>query len=157
MKKIVLPVLFALFFICAANAQDSTALSKGVLNALQSGNIEDLKKLVAPPDVYKAVYAEAKTLTDEQIKEKTSGSEKLKSDFESLLTKAKEKKIDLTQLQYDSLHTENPWGSDEAPWAMNIYMSIKNKPVVVALSALRYNGNWYFMEFLTTTNVFKEF
>lgn len=156
MKKLFL-TLVSLFILTVTNAQDSTALSKGVLHALQSGNIEELKKLVASPEVYKAVYAEAKTLTDEQIKEKTSGSEKLKSDFESLLGKAKEKKIDLKQLHYDSLHTENPWGSDEAPWAMSIYMSINNKPIELAISALRYNGSWYFMEFLTTTNVFKEF
>ncbi|KAB2916528.1 MAG: hypothetical protein F9K23_07955 [Bacteroidetes bacterium] len=156
MKKLFLTVV-SLFILAAANAQDSTALSKGIMQALQSGDIEDLKKLVASPEVYKALYAEAKTLTDEQIKEKTSGNEKLKSDFESLLGKAKEKKIDLKQLHYDSLHTENPWGSDEAPWAMSIYMSINNKTVELAVSALRYNGNWYFMEFLTTTNVFKEF
>jgi hypothetical protein len=155
MKKLFLTFL-SLFFVYAANAQDSTVLCKGVLQALKSGNIEALKKLVAPPEVYKAVYAEAKTFTDEQIKEKTSGSEKLKSDFESILTAAKQKKVDLKQLQYDSLEAENPWESYEGPWGISFYASIGEKTAHITISAFRHNNNWYFMEFLISAP-FKEF
>ncbi len=155
MKKLFLTAV-SLFSLIAANAQDSAALSKGVLQALQSGNIEDLKKLVASPEVYRAVYPEAKTFTDEQILEKTSGSLKLKNDFEEILLTAKEKKVDLKQLHYDSLEAENPWESYEGPWGITFYTSTGSKTAAITIAALRHNGRWYFMEFLIS-GLFKEF
>lgn len=155
MKKLFLTTVL-LFVLLGAGAQDSTALCNGVLSALQSGNIEELKKLVAPPDVYKDVYPEAKTLTDEQILEKTSGSMKLKEDYEKILLTAKEKKVDLKKLQYDSLEAENPWESYEGPWGITFYTSTGSKTAPITIAALRHNGRWYFMEFLIS-GLFKEF
>jgi hypothetical protein len=157
MKKLILFALLAIIGI-AANAQlDSARLAANVVEALKSGKVDELKKLVAPPDVYRDLYAETKGLTDEQIKEKTIESEKLKGDFENLMKIAKEKKIDLKKLQYDSLNAENPWGSDELPWSVTIHFSLNGKSSLLAISAFRHKGNWYFMEFLITTNAFKEF
>lgn len=155
MKKLFLTAV-SLFSLIAANAQDSAALSKGVLQALQSGNIEDLKKLFATPDVYRAVYPEAKTFTDEQIIKQTVDSEKLKIDFEDVLSTAKKKKVDLKQLHYDSLEVENPWETYEGPWGITFYTSTGSKTAAITIAALRHNGRWYFMEFLIS-GLFKEF
>lgn len=152
--------LFTLF-ICismawAAHAQnDSTQLAAKTLDALKSGKLADIQNLIAPVSVYREMYPEAKDLTDEQLKQKTSGNEKLKADFDALLKKISDKKLNLEKLQYDSLDAENPWGKDIGPWAITVYYSLNGKKSSLSIAALRHKGQWYFMEFLITTKAFE--
>lgn len=155
MKKVLLLTL-AFVAISTAKAQtDSIQLGKNVLEAIKSGKIENLKKLVAPPSVFREIYAETKELTDEQIIEKTSESDKLKTDFDNLMAEAKTSKVDLNKLEYEKITVENPWGGDESPRAINIFFTYNGKKGDLALSAFRHKDNWYFMKILMSTNVFE--
>lgn len=158
MKKagfIFILILFAQM--AMAQSSDSAELAQNVVNAIKSGKIEEVKKLIAPPSVYREMYAETKQMSNEEIKQKTSESEKLSGDFDNLLQRAKTKKVKLAALQYDSLTAENAWNNYLGPWALVVYFSVDGKQTKLAVSALRHKGQWYFMEFLMTTNAFKEF
>lgn len=159
MKKF-LPGLLLLLSVNYMQAQglDSIQLAKGFIESLKRGNADSLKKLVAPPEVYRKIYPkETEQMSDADLIAQTAGNPKLKADYDSLLAKAKSRKVDLKNLQYDSLRAENVWGTDNAPWAMTVYYTYKGKSDSFAISVIRFEGSWYFMEILVTSDAFKEF
>jgi len=159
MKKLLIVIIF-IFSVVAAQAHglDSAQLAKDFIESIKSGKIDSLKKLVAPPEVYRKLYPkETGALSDAEIIAQTAGSPKLQADFDSLQAEAKHRKVDLRKLEYDSLEAENVWGTDEAPWAMTVYHSYKGKSDSFAISVIRFEGRWYFMEILMTSSAFKEF
>ncbi len=154
MKKLILLLLVAGFGFSVKAQTDSAQLAKNIIAALKSEKVENLQKLVAPPEVYKAMFKETEEMTDDQIIEKTSKSPKLKSDFEALISNAKEKKVNLNKLKYKSAVIEVMPGG---PYGVSITFAVKDKTGKLAVSALKHNDNWYLMEILITTTVFEDF
>jgi uncharacterized membrane protein YvbJ len=158
MKKLIILsfIILSGFF---ANAQtDSAQFAQNILEAIKSGDIENIKKLVAPPAVYRSMF---KTLeeTDEELIAKTRDSEKLKNDFNNLLLKAKEKNVNLKNIQLDSITSAGIWKHSGTSWPFTIHFSIEGKKGQLAITAMQTidTKQWYFLEFLMTINVFKEF
>lgn len=157
MKKLLLIPIFVFMAFTVQAQNDSAQLAQKVLKAIKSNDLEAVKNLFAPLSVYRKLYPkETKELTDAQMKEKTSDNPKLKEDFEALQQAAKEKKVNLEQLTFDSVKVVNEWGSDEAPWGMSIYYTLNGKRGEISVAALRHNGQWFFSEFLMPSNSFKE-
>lgn len=156
MKKLLLLSITIAFSFTAKAQRDSYDLSVGILEALKSGKFEDLQKLVAPPSIYKAKFKGVDSLSDEQIKEKTSHNPKLKADFEKLLANAKEKKVDLSKMKYKTLDMEM---IRDGVYAITITFSIGDKTGKLAISGMNYvgNANWYIMEILITSRAFRDF
>jgi len=153
MKKIML-LLFTVAFCFTAKAQtDSIQLAKNIIDAIKCGKVENLQKLVAAPAVYKAKFKETEGLTDEQIIEKTSNSPKLIADFEGLLAKAKEKKIDLGRILFESTTIDPMPGG----FGVSIKFSVGEKTGKIAVSTMKHNGNWYLMEIILTSRAFRDF
>jgi len=159
MKNILLTVLLVCTAVAAqAHGLDSAQLAKEFIESIKSSKIDSLKKLIAPPEVYRKISPnETEKLTDSEIITHTAGNPRLQADFDSLLSAAKTKKVDRNKLQYDSVKVENVWGDDNAPWAMMIYYSYKGISSTLGISVIRFEGSWYFMEMLTNANAFKEF
>ena len=158
MKKLLI-LSFIILSGFVANAQtDSAQFAQNILEAIKSGDIENIKKLVAPPAVYRSMF---KTLeeTDEELIAKTRDSEKLKNDFNNLLLKAKEKNVNLKNIQLDSITGDGIWKHNGALWPFTIHFSIEGKKGELAITAMQTidTKEWFFLEFLMTTTVFEEF
>lgn len=158
MKKLLL-LIIAVVGINTVNAQtDSAQFAQNILNVLKSGNLDDMKKLVAPPAVYRSMFKEIKE-TDEELIAKTRDSEKLKNDFNNLLSGAEQKNVNLKNITLDSITADNIWKHSGAAWPFTIYFSVDGKQGKLAIVAMQTidTKQWYFLEFLITTTVFKEF
>lgn len=154
MKKLILSTLTLLFCVIV-NAQDSTEFAEEVIEAIKSKKVENLQALVAPPSVYREAFPkETFGASNEEIEAETSKSEKLKADFENIQKSAKEKKVDLSKLEFKSIVA--------SPMMPNVYgatitFSVGDKTGKLAVSALKHKGNWYLMEILISVGVFKGF
>lgn len=154
MKKLILLAIAFTFCFTTKAQTDSTQLAKNIIAAIKSENVENLQKLVAPPVVYREKFAETKGLTDKQIEEKTSKSPKLKADFENINKSAKTKKVELSKITYKSIVTEAMLPGVNGA---TITFTIGGKEGKLAISTLQHKGNWYLMEILISTGVFKDF
>lgn len=151
MKKLILLSITTVFCFVAKAQTDSTQLAKNFLEAIKSGEIENLQNLFATPAVFRSVFKETKGFTDKQVEEITSKSPKLKADFDDLLTRAKEKKADLSKIQFQSL-TILEMGNEV--YSISITFSVKGKTGKVAVSAMSHSNNWYLVGILHTSKAF---
>lgn len=154
MKKLILLSITVAFCFTAKAQTDSVQLAKGVIAALRSSKVENLQRLVAPPDFYRVKFKETVDLSDEQIIEKTSKNPKLIADFEKLLADAKEKKVDISDIKYESSTAELMPGG---PVGISITFYLGPKTGKIAISAMEYKGKWYLMEIILTSRAFRDF
>lgn len=157
MKKTLLISLSIAFCIVAKAQTNSVQFAQNILNSIESGNIENLKKMMPTIEMYRSMSKTPDKYTDEEILKKTVEGEKLKSDFEKLQKYAKEIKVDWKAMQFDSIVADNIGLQTEAPWPIEIHFSVNGKHAVLPIIVVKSKGQWYFMDILMTTTVFKEF
>lgn len=157
MKKFILFTLY-LAFATIVNAQnDSAQIGKAFLEAVKTNDFKAVQKLIAPAAVYRKIAGkEVEGKTDKEIEDKAKNNPKLKSDFEAIQKAAKERKIDLSKLKFESVKVENPWGTETGPFAVIINITYEGKTDGLAISCMKDGDNWYLTEILTSSNAFRK-
>jgi hypothetical protein len=152
MKKVLL-IAFLSFSVLATKAQqDSGFIARKVIESFQKGDINILKKLVAPPKVYKQIYPEVKRKTNKQIINETINSKEFKASFDKILAKAKAKNINLDSVQY--IRTELTGPEIKTLRVLNVHFAINGKKDYFGIFCHYINNNWYFSDFTNDDSVF---
>lgn len=152
MKKLLILTFITAFCFTAKAQQDSVHIAEKVIESFKNNDIKALKKLIAPPKVYRLIYPEVKRKTNKQIINETANSSELKASFNKIIAKAKADGVTLDSLKYSKVEQTGP--VIKTLRMLDVYYTIDGKEGYFGVFCHYINNNWYFSDFTNDDGVF---
>lgn len=160
MKSLILSSVLLLFCLNGLIAQSVVKdpkldeFGKLFVAALQTKDINNVLALKPSPAIWRAALPdETKSLTDDQLINQINKSEKFIADFNNIIESAKKSKINFEELIYiGALVGENEVESKLL--GISLKYEYQGKEMIIAVSLLHYNSNFYLSEILMSYDIF---
>ena len=127
-----------------------------MLEALKSGKIESFIALKPDVATWRKIFPlQTRDLSDQQVYDMGVLNEKVKHDFNNIMSSAQSKNIDFDKLTFKKLeHSESDPGILNGI-AFDLYLSYGEVEYLIVYSTVVFEGKYYLSEILNSNNIFK--
>ncbi len=160
-QNFVFSLLMSLVFAFSISAQQPAdekmqVFSMQMLEALKSGKTEAFIALKPDVATWRKIFPlQTRDLSDQQVYDMGVLNEKIKHDFNNIMSSAQSKNIDFDKLTLKKLELSESDPGILNGIAFDLYLSYGEAEYLIVYSTVIFEGRYYLSEILNSINIFK--